>query len=283
MDENLELEQDIDTNDGAEFTDDVDDLDIDNDADDNGNNDIDDEDLDDVTAAEDDDEVLEYDEEGNVITAEDDDETGAEPQGEEVSTPTENRNTEEFDKLKKQFDDREALLKDALKSLGIDENDIDRGLAQLMADSEGITVDEFIKKRTEAKKAEEAKKLYETMLMEKMIEADLKELHTLFPETKDITSLENVPNCKRYAELRDMGLSVKEAYNAANPEARRTAVANSVKQQAINASKAHLRSNVPIAAKDTSVKITRAEMAQMRDLFPDKSDKELVALYKKTK
>ena len=119
--------------------------------------------------------------------------------------------------------------------------------------------------------------------MERMVASDLNELHSLFPETKDINKFEDIPNCRRYAELRDKGLSVKEAYSAANVDGRRKAVANSVKQQTINASKSHLKSNVPIASKDTSVKITRAEMDQMRELFPDKSDKELVALYKKTK
>jgi hypothetical protein len=120
-------------------------------------------------------------------------------------------------------------------------------------------------------------------MLERMAAADLNELHSLFPETKGISKFEDIPNCKRYAQLRDMGLTAKEAYTAANPDARSKAVAASVKQQTINASKAHLKSNVPIASKDTSVKITRGEMEQMRELFPDKSTKELIALYKKTR
>ena len=240
--------------------------------------------------AEESDEVLEYDEDGNVIVAEDN-ETVTETDNEEdpeskpvvEETNTNTKDVTEYDSLKKKHDDRESLIKDVLKIVGIDEADIDQGLAKLAAETEGVTVEEFLKKRAETMKAEEAQKYYNKMLLERMVAKDLNDLHSAFPETKTISKFEDIPNARRYAELRDLGLSVQEAYNAANPEGRRAAIANSVKQQTINASKSHLKSNVPIASKDTSVKITRAEMETMRDLFPDKSDKEIIALYKKTK
>lgn len=292
MDENLELEQEIDEA-FAEIeevdTDEVEDLDDTTDASE-----------DDEDGAEDgnedgEDEMLEYDEDGNVIVAEED-ETVAEETATEVDaetkpdeqTGTENADTgktdvTEYDTLKKERDERESLIKDVLNILGIDEPDIEQGLARLAAETEGVTVDAFLKNRAEKQKAKEAQEFYNKMLLDRMVAKDVSELHAAFPETKGITKFEDIPNARRYAELRDLGLSVTEAYNAANPEGRRNAIVNSVKQQTINASKSHLKSNVPIASKDTSVRISRAEMESMRDLFPDKSDKELVALYKKTK
>ena len=274
MEENLELEQELDE---ENFDEDIEveteDLDEEDDASD-----------DEVEESEDtSDEELEYDEDGNVIEAKEATEQSAETVNETVAESNTVDTNEGYDSLKKKYDDREALIRDALKSVGIDEKDIDLGLAKLAADAEDVSVDEYLKKRAENMKTEEAKKYYDQMILDRMVAKDLNELHSLFPETKGIDKFENVPNVKRYAELRDLGLSVSEAYNAANPNARRDAIASSVRQQSINASKSHLKSNVPIAAKDTSVKITRSEMQQMRDLFPDMSDKELVALYKKTK
>lgn len=278
MDENLELEQEID-----EAFSDIEDY-----AEEEVEDEVDTSEDEETEGDADADEELEYDEDGNVIVAEDNEtvteaDNEAEPESKPVVETTSTKDVTEYDNLKKRYDDRESLIKDVLKTVGIDEADIDQGLAKLAAETEGVTVDEFLKKRSETMKAEEAQKYYNQMLLERMVAKDMSELHSAFPETKDILKFEDIPNARRYAELRDLGLSVQEAYNAANPEGRRTAIANSVKQQTINASKSHLKSNVPIASKDTSVKITRAEMETMRDLFPDKSDKELVALYKKTK
>ena len=269
MEENLELEQEIDYEDTEEIETTEDDFEVEEDTEEE------------VEST--DDEELEYDDDGNVVEAEEEPTNDATAQVEERNTNTTDTTPTAENPLQRKYDDREAIIRDALKSMGIATDNIDEGLLQLAADAEGMTVEEYTKQRNEKRTMEEAQRLYREVMMEKMVQSDLNELHNHFPETKGITKFESIPNCKRYAELRDLGLSVKEAYTAANPDARREAIANSVKQQTINASKSHLKSNVPIASKDTSIKITRAEMDQMRDLFPDKSDKELVALYKKTK
>ena len=271
MDENLELEQDVDVD--FEDTADVEEVD---DAEDT------DESSEEETYTESDDEELEYDDDGNVVEAEEEPANDDTAQVEERNTNTTDTKRVE-NPLQRKYDDRESIIKDVLKAMGIESANIDEGLLRLAADAEDMTVEEYTKKRNEKRTLEEAQKFYREAMMEKMVQSDLNELHTLFPETKNVLKFENIPNCRRYAELRDKGLSVKEAYSAANPDGRRDAIASSVKQQTINASKSHLKSNVPIASKDTSVKITRGEMAQMRDLFTDKSDKELIALYKKTK
>ena len=280
MNEDLELEQDIDA--GIEDDADLTDVEVDTDSDDeDGNEDVE---LDEATDPADD-EVLEYDEDGNVIVAESDDNEAAAQVEERDTNDTDTTHVTESDDalLKKRYEEREAIIRDTLKAMGIEEEDIDKGLAQLAAETKGMTVDEYTKERAEARKQEEAQRVYREVMLQRMIDNDMNELHSLFPETKTITKFEELPNARRYAELRDKGLTPKEAYSAANPEARREAVVASVKQQTINASKSHLKSNVPIASKDTSVKISRGEMEMYRDMFPGKSDKEIIALYKKTK
>lgn len=279
MDENLELEQNLE-----EDMDDIADVEVEeDDIDEEGN-------IDEFEESEEtdpaDEEELEYDEDGNVIEPEeesDNDEAAAQVEEREINVT----DTDVPPAPKKQSEDknteREAILMDALKAMGIECDNVDDGLIRLAADAKGVTTEQYTKERADARKADEVQKVYREVMMERMVSADMNELHSIFPETKSITKFEDIPNCRRYAELRDKGLTVKEAYSAANPDGRREAVANSVKQQAINASKSHLKSNVPIASTATSLRISRAEMNQMRDLFPDKSDKELIALYKKTK
>ena len=274
MDENLELEQDT----GFEDIEEIEEVET-------AEEDFElDEDTEEVDTT--DEEELEYDDDGNVVEAEEEPANDATAQVEERNTNTTDTDTvskENVNPLQRKYDDREAIIKDALKAMGIDTDNVDEGLLRLAADAEGVSIEEYTKKRDEKRTMEEAQRVYREVMLERMVQNDLNELHSLFPETKGVTKFENIPNCRRYAELRDKGLSVKEAYSAANADGRREAIANSVKQQSINASKSHLKSNVPIASKDTSIKITRSEMEQMRELFPDKSDKELVALYKKTK
>lgn len=277
MNENLELEQELE-----EGADDLTDVEVEDTDGDDDSDDYNFEEGEETDPA--DDEELEYDEDGNVIESEEDDTNEAAAQVEERETKKPDTDTSpasekpaEGEKSK-----REAIIKDILKTMGIEEKDIDAGLIRLAADTKGVTPEQYGKELDDTIKSEEAQKMYKQVMMERMAAADINELHSMFPETKDIAKLEDIPNCLRYAQLRDMGLTVKEAYSAANPDGRREAVANAVKQQTINASKSHLKSNVPIASKDASVKISRAEMNQMREMFPEKSDKELIALYKKT-
>lgn len=276
MEENLELEQDIDVDldDDADLTD----VEVDTDSDDeDGDGGVD---LDEATDPADD-EVLEYDEDGNVIESNESDDNNAAAQDEERETnPPE---VPDAPHTEQAYDEREAMIRDLLKAMGVEAENIDDGLAQLTADTKGVSVESYKKDLKNARQVEEAQEMYRKAMLQRMIDSDMKELHSLFPETKTVTKFEELPNARRYAELRDMGLNPKEAYSAANPDARREAVAASVKQQAINASKSHLKSNVPIGAKDTSVKISRGEMEMYREMFPNKSDKEILALYKKTK
>lgn len=271
MDENLELDETLE--DDTDFTDvdDVEDVEEDIDID--------------VDSDADDSEELDYDEDGNVIV-EKGNETDAETQDEEAAVtdpPEEDKTDAEYAKLKRKYDDREFLIKDMLKRVGIDEEDVEKALLRLGADAEGKTPEELGKELAEARKLSEAQRVYAQVMLEQKIASDIADLRAEFPEMKDVTKLEQIPNARRFAELRDAGLSAREAYVAANFAAQRERIAASVRQASTNASKDHLVSNVPKASRDTSVKISRADMEQLRDLFPDKSDKEIIALYRKTK
>ena len=81
-----------------------------------------------------------------------------------------------------------------------------------------------------------------------------------------------------------MGLTPEQAYSAANYGAVIEKSSEAASQQTRNLSqtKSHLRSNVPIGSKDTSITISKKELAEYKELFPEKSDKEIVALYKQT-
>ena len=115
---------------------------------------------------------------------------------------------------------------------------------------------------------------------EKKMKADLAELQSAYPETKKLTSITQVQNFAEFGRLRDMGLTPKQAYAAANPDGVRENVAAAVKQQSLNETKQHLQSAVPKKAKGDTITMTRKELLEWRDLFPDKSDKEIIALYK---
>ncbi|MBQ3015260.1 MAG: hypothetical protein IJD79_00610 [Clostridia bacterium] len=285
LDTELEEEELDESFDSADIEEENEDVETEDEPSENIDNDGEEED------AVDDDEELEYDEDGNVIIGEGD-ETEAEAQAEEANTdsapaeetPKPDEKDAEIERLTKENAGRALLIKTVLEKMGMKiEDDLDASLLRYAAEAEGVTPEEFKKKQTEAERAAEAERVYRQVLLDKMVSDDLAALHAEFPETRDFKKFEDIPNCKRFGELRDLGLSPKEAYTAANPDRAREDAASSARQQNINETKDHLRSNVPKASKDNSVKISRAEMEECREMFPNLSDKEIIALYKKTK
>lgn len=99
---------------------------------------------------------------------------------------------------------------------------------------------------------------------------DLKALKSQFPALRELSSLASLSDPIRYAELREMGLSPKEAY---------LATGGAVRKPTDN--RAHLLSAVPRASALTATPISGDEMAQARRLFSDLSDAQIHQLYKK--
>lgn len=255
------------------------------------------------TATEPEDE-FEYDEDGNIIipdvVKDEDEEEVAEEEGEtkkgeegedskpdeEVAEPNAEQDAtrKELEELKRKLSAYESQTKDTLAKLGIETEDALEGLAGLAAEAEGITTEEYLKRKAQVEQDEKARALLRNAEFEKMARADLAELHAVFPETQSYKDIRDMPKdiLKEFGKYRDMGLSPKAAYAAANPDGIRNNVAAAVKKQSLHDTKTHLQSSVPKGSKDNSIKMTKKDLEYWRGIFPNRSDKEIAKLYKES-
>ena len=98
-------------------------------------------------------------------------------------------------------------------------------------------------------------------------EEDLLILQREFPEMRG-RSLADLPSPRRFGELRELGLSPREAYLAT---ADRVSVGG----------KSHLRASRPTHSVSRAGTMTAAELRAASNLFPKLSGSEIVALYKR--
>ena len=103
---------------------------------------------------------------------------------------------------------------------------------------------------------------------EAIIARDISELASEFAELKDLKDITELNNPLRYAELRDLGLTPREAY---------LATAKRYKQD----NRAHLRTAHGKNARASLGSMSNEELSVARELFPDLSDSDLQKLYKK--
>ena len=89
------------------------------------------------------------------------------------------------------------------------------------------------------------------------------------PELAGVGSLSEIEGAIRYGELRELGLSPREAYLATRP--RRT----------LQQSRAHLTSASPASRRATAPAIPQRELRLAREIFDGLSDTEIEALYKR--
>lgn len=230
---------------------------------------------------------LEYDEDGNIILPDDDEVDDADEDETKKSDekPKEDaKNTAEDAKYRRLAEQARATLEMLGEDMREGEDVLD-ALERIAAETKGVSRAEYRKEIDEANELEAAKKLLKNMEYEKMAQADLSVLHSEFPETKQYKHIKDMPAdvMKRFAHFRGLGLPAKEAYAAANPDGIRTGAASAARQKARNDGKSHLTSTVPKRASDRSTTITKQQMTELRYLFPDKSDKEIIAIYKETK
>ena len=274
------------------------------------------EDLDTNTDADEDSELdFEYDENGDIIIPDEDDEADAEdasdddsdkgdtdadeeqdetsegdaeeaPAAQEVVEPASAQQDDkdrEIAALRRQYSALESQTKDTRAKLGVEDGDIMAGLVKLAAEADEITPEEYLRRKAERDRNAEAVRTLQAIEFEKKMKADLAEVHAAFPETKAYDSVTKFPNFAKFGQFRDKGLSPKEAYIAANPDAVRASVATATKRQSLNETKSHLKPVVSKQSKDNSITITKKEMAEYRELFPNMSDKEIMSLYRQTK
>ena len=187
----------------------------------------------------------------------------------------------EKEALRRELARFKSQTKDTLKKLGVKESDDPlTDLARLAAEANNETLEEYQRKRAEQESADEAQRFMRAAKFEAKMAADLAEVHAAYPSTRGYTSVKQLPNFSEFARLRDLGVSPKQAYIAANPDAVTAAAAESARQRSMNDGKGHLKPAVRKSSKDNSLALSKKDMAMYRDAFPNLSDKEILALYK---
>lgn len=211
-----------------------------------------------------------------------DDDEDKEPKEPEAKPEGKDEKDAQIESLKKELDALKAQSADTLAKLGVKSDNVLDGLEKVAAESDDMSLDEYRKKKAESQRDDAARKLYQQAEFEKKMQSDFAEIQREFPETRGLKSLREIENLAKFGRFRDLGLSPKEAYAAANPDSVRKSVAAATKQQSLNETKAHLKSAVPAGSKDDGIAISKKELKEWRDLFPNLSDKEISKLYKES-
>ena len=105
---------------------------------------------------------------------------------------------------------------------------------------------------------------------EKTLDSDLSELVGEFSELSGIESISQMDGALRYGELRELGLTPREAYLATRPRGERPL-----------SSRAHLTPAAPRSARKLTSSMPHKELLMARELFGDLTDAEIEALYKR--
>ena len=108
----------------------------------------------------------------------------------------------------------------------------------------------------------------------KQAEDDLQRLKEVAPEAAGYCHLGEMPGALRFAELRELGLSVEEAYYAVRG-------AGGAKPVPDRGGRAHLHGSVPGRAATGGVGMTAGEIEAARRLFPGLPDREIASLYRR--
>ena len=121
---------------------------------------------------------------------------------------------------------------------------------------------------------------------QRMIDEDMKEILSFDPSVNsadEVFSQENIHECLDYVASHP-GIRLSDAYKIVNFDRLAAARAEAAKQSAINQAKSkdHLTTTGGLSGSDGDVDIPESEIAKWKEWFPEKSRKELRALYNKT-
>ncbi len=216
-----------------------------------------------------------YDDEDSEGDSLDDPKEESDDSGEEE--PEGNKGDERDEQLREALDKNKNLGDIAnviLKELGEStDGDAEKALLKVAAEATGKSEEEILRDIAAQKAANEA--------WEKQSAEDIKAIHDAFPEARKYKSLYDLPNKVEFARLMDSGKSVKQAFILSHPDIAERQIDAPGKKNNLAGTKSHLNSSVPKGAKDTSVNISKAEMARLSDIFGNLSKSEIKALYKK--
>ena len=105
-------------------------------------------------------------------------------------------------------------------------------------------------------------------------ENDLAELKAIDPAASLYRHIGEMPGALRFAELRELGLSVEEAYYAVRGSAGEKPLPD-------RGGRAHLHGSVPGRAASGGVGMTVGEIEAARRLFPNLPDREIASLFRR--
>ena len=105
---------------------------------------------------------------------------------------------------------------------------------------------------------------------ERRAREDLEEIHRLFPLSRSITHISGLENAERFAYLRDLGLTVREAITLTNASL-----------TAERGYSGHMTSSVP--RRSSASEIDRHELESARDIFPSLPDGEILRLWRRVR
>ena len=279
-------DDDIDLDDISDEDDNDESFDLDGDSDE----DIVTEDGDEDEAVDGEDELDETDTDGK------DGETGDESgkADENTESPATDSRDATIEDLRKQLSakDRElsnvrSLGKETLQKMGVKvDGSVEEAFEKANAESEGISVEEYRKARAATEEARAAEAEAKRQQFEQLAASDLSTLKKSFP---DLLQNKHIADCfdtfdefVQFGKLRDSGVDPKTAYLAVNGEKVRSKQEAAAKQKATSGDKAHLKSAVTKQASGDTVMMSKETLREWRDLFPDKTDKEIKALYKQS-
>ena len=205
-------------------------------------------------------------------------------QAEQPTEPIIEQPKEDIWKLKYEQLRRETI--NAVKAFGIEVNDtesVEDILDKTQAEFEGISVDEYRKKKEERELIEKSRALIEQQKYEQICAMDLIELKKSFPQLatlKHIREIGDLEEFKKFGELRDKGLTVKEAYMATVGEKLMNTQELAARQAAIKNSKEHLKATT--TSKQTAKgyeSIPEVDKILWKGYFPNLSKNEIAELY----
>ena len=102
-----------------------------------------------------------------------------------------------------------------------------------------------------------------------MAEEDLLLVRQICPACRDLESLGDLPMTERFGELRELGLSVREALGAIGLFDK------------AHDGRSHLRASVSKRLGDSGVRMSSSELASARRLFPGLGEREIARLYRR--
>lgn len=193
-----------------------------------------------------------------------------------------------IENLKKQNSKFRAQAKETLEKLGfkVDGDNVEEALEQAAAESDGVSLEEYRKTKDDAAEVERARETLRRQKFETLAANDLAELKKSFPdllETKQIKdAFTNIDEFAKFGRLRDSGIDAKTAYLAVKGNDVRAKQSAAATQKAVNDGKNHITSVAPKKAAGDGITMPKSTLKEWREMFPRKTDKEIIQLYKKT-